>query len=154
MVAATEIKAGEIILTEFPVLIGSQVDGPLSCFNCFRNIGKKKCEICKHCEAALLCSSSCIGEFYMKKVQNIIELFLIVGKFHNLHECKTLKECKIIGKVLLDNDQAIFPLRCILLKKYKPEIWEKILALEHHCEERKGTAIWRRNNLSVETVIR
>lgn len=68
MVAATEIKAGETILTEFPVLLGSQVGGPLSCFNCFRNIGKNKSAICKHCEAALLCSSSCIGEFYTEKI--------------------------------------------------------------------------------------
>lgn len=88
------------------------------------------------------------------KFQHIIDLSLILGKFHSSDECRILKDFKVNGKSLLVNEPVIFPLRCILLKEYKPEVWKIILELEHHCEERRGTVIWKRNSISIEPFIR
>lgn len=65
-----------------------------------------------------------------------------------------MKENQINTKLLQDNEQVIFPLRCVLLKTYRPEVWKKIMELEHHCEERRGTSIWRRTCVEIEPILR
>lgn len=62
MVAAINLKAGDIILSEVPTVLGSQIDGPLRCFNCLKNIRRRIIITCKICSVAVLCNSQCTGE--------------------------------------------------------------------------------------------
>lgn len=64
MVAEVDIKAGETILSESPIILGSPPDGPIRCFNCFKKITIKNPKVCSHCDAALLCNPSCRGKLF------------------------------------------------------------------------------------------
>ncbi|VEN35142.1 unnamed protein product [Callosobruchus maculatus] len=136
MVAARKIKAGELILSETPVLIGPQVDGPMICFNCCKGIRKAGYIFCPKCNTAILCSPKC------------------TGKLHTEEECNALKSSPVKGEDLAENTPASFPLRCILLRSHKPETWQQILQLEPHMEERRHSPIWRRHQITVEHFLR
>lgn len=80
--------------------------------------------------------------------------FKFPGKYHTDDECITLRTQKIKGQILAENPSVIFPLRCLLLSIYNPELFEKILQMECHLEKRRDTAIWRRHRISVEDVLK
>ncbi|XP_066258410.1 SET domain-containing protein SmydA-8-like [Euwallacea similis] len=136
MGANKDLKPGELILKESPALIGPQLNGPARCFKCFKPINLLMCSFCEQCNTALMCVDDC------------------KGKYHPEEECLALKTQKMKGQILAENPSVIFPLRCILLSIYNPEVYEKILNLEPHLEKRRDTAIWRRHKLSVEEVLK
>lgn len=47
---------------------------------------------------------------------------------------------------------AIVVLRTLLLKLCRPEDWQKVLALEHHNEDRKNLPLWREDIAVVEII--
>ncbi|CAH1116303.1 unnamed protein product [Phaedon cochleariae] len=136
MVAKKNIKAGELILSELPIMVGSPIDGPLICFNCCNYVKFIGSAFCKDCHSAILCSSKCTGIFHTKE------------------ECESFKKASINGTALAENNQVIFPLRCLFLKKYKPEVWKHIMELEAHLENRRDNPIWRRHKIAVEQNLR
>nr|XP_023026359.1 protein msta-like [Leptinotarsa decemlineata] len=136
MVANKHIKAGELILSESPLLIGPQVDGPLICLNCCRSLRTSGYIFCKGCNAAVVCSPKC------------------TGKLHSQEECKAFKDIGLNGRFLVENDQVIFPLRCLIMKQCQPEIWKSMMQLESHLEARRGSFIWRRHAVVVEQSLR
>ncbi|KAJ8928049.1 hypothetical protein NQ314_019419 [Rhamnusium bicolor] len=97
MVAGKSIKAGELILSEKPTLLGPQLDGPMICFNCCRHLRNVKYIFCEKCKTAVICGPKC------------------TGYLHNPEECSALKDTNI-NEVLVENDQIIFPLRCLYLE--------------------------------------
>ncbi|KAG5880302.1 hypothetical protein JTB14_003702 [Gonioctena quinquepunctata] len=66
MVANKLIKAGELILSEEPALIGPQIDGHLTCFGCCRSV-RNGYIFCRGCDAAILCSPKCTGKLHTKR---------------------------------------------------------------------------------------
>lgn len=42
----------------------------------------------------------------------------------------------------------------MLIKHYRPDVWKEIMEMEHHCDKRKNTTIWRRNKMIIEPIIR
>ncbi|XP_018566140.1 uncharacterized protein LOC108907098 isoform X2 [Anoplophora glabripennis] len=136
MAAGRDIKAGQLILKEKPTLMGPQLNGPLICFGCCKNVRSTGYIFCRNCNKAVLCSPKC------------------TGNLHTAEECLALKEANINGETLAEYDQIIFPLRCILLKKYNVKIWDAIKELEPHLEERRDTQIWRRHKVIVEQRLR
>lgn len=53
LVAASEIRAGELILTEKPVIVGPKWGTNPCCINCYRKYSKT----CEKCNMAPLCQS-------------------------------------------------------------------------------------------------
>lgn len=49
--------------------------------------------------------------------------------------------------------QCMAALRCLLLKENDPEKWEKLIQLESHCDERRGSVQWRSDRESVAKFI-
>lgn len=45
------------------------------------------------------------------------------------------------------------PLRCILLRKNHPLLWQTLIELEAHLDQRKDTPIWRKHKMHVEDII-
>ncbi|XP_060522094.1 SET domain-containing protein SmydA-8-like [Cylas formicarius] len=134
MVADRDIKQGELILKEAPVLVGPQPGGALQCFACCRRL--QNVRTCPGCDVALLCRPDCKGEF------------------HPESECSYLASSGITGKDLADNCQVVFPLRCLLLKRYDPRQFDAVSNLEPHLEKRRNTPIWRRNKVAIEDVLK
>lgn len=52
------------------------------------------------------------------------------------------------------NYQCITVLRCLYQKKSNPQIWNKLLELESHCEKRKGTEKWESDHIQIVQFIR
>ncbi|KAJ8982545.1 hypothetical protein NQ317_005547 [Molorchus minor] len=136
MIAARNIKYGEVILTEKPTLIGSSIGGLLTCFNCCRDVTKTGYIFCRECKTAIICSPKCAGHL------------------HSNEECFALRQKKVDGKALAENSQLTYPLRCLLLKEYNPIVWEEILKLESHLKDRRNTPIWRKHMVTVERILR
>lgn len=38
--------------------------------------------------------------------------------------------------------QCVTTLRCLMMKETKVELWDKLIQLESHCEERRGSVLW------------
>ncbi|KAJ8923433.1 hypothetical protein NQ315_001992 [Exocentrus adspersus] len=134
--ASKQIKAGELILVEEPVLVGPQLDGPSICFNCCRNVRISGYIFCRNCNKAIICGPKC------------------TGNLHTTEECLSLKEASVTGEILARYGQIVFPLRCILWKKYKTNVFESFMQLESHLERRRDTHIWRRHKIAVEDILR
>lgn len=58
LVASKDIRSGEIILKDRPILIGPKINSELVCVNCYR-ILSKKFHVCTKCKLAPLCVPSC-----------------------------------------------------------------------------------------------
>ncbi|XP_019771517.2 SET domain-containing protein SmydA-8 isoform X3 [Dendroctonus ponderosae] len=136
MVAKRQLKQGELILKEEAVLVGPHLNGPARCFKCLKTINLLMCSFCNQCNTALMCTNDC------------------QGKHHSDDECLTLRTQKIKGQILAENPSVIFPLCCLLLGIYNPEVYEEIISMESHLEERRNTPIWRRHKISVEDILK
>ncbi|XP_022905994.2 SET domain-containing protein SmydA-8-like isoform X1 [Onthophagus taurus] len=134
LVASRDLKAGEVILEENPIIIGSEIEGKHICFKC-ATILERNLLVCKKCGAATICSHEC------------------EGIFHPEDECESLKNFKIKTVDFLNVPQIITVLRCLLLKSYKSEIFNELMMLESHENDRKGTPIWNFYNESIVKII-
>ncbi|XP_030751723.1 SET domain-containing protein SmydA-8-like isoform X2 [Sitophilus oryzae] len=135
MVASKNLKQGQLIFKENPLFLGPQLNGPARCFKCLKIIVLSRCCYCSGCDTALMCTNQC------------------EGKYHSKIECATLKSLNIKGQIIMENSPLIFPLRCLLLRKYDVETYKRLLDLEPHLEARRDTAIWRRHRIAVENVM-
>lgn len=52
------------------------------------------------------------------------------------------------------NYQSIFVLRCLYQKENNPEVWNKLMKLQSHCEERKGTEKYEADKTCIAQFIR
>ncbi|XP_072395560.1 SET domain-containing protein SmydA-8-like [Diabrotica undecimpunctata] len=136
LVASRDIKAGEVIISEKPLLIGPPISGLLICFNCCKEIKRIAYVLCASCGTAILCNVKC------------------TGKFHTKEECEIFASKQINGRCIADNCQIIFPLRCLLLKATNIDSWTDFMKLECHLEARRDKPIWRKHKTDVEEILR
>ncbi|XP_017774573.1 PREDICTED: protein msta-like [Nicrophorus vespilloides] len=122
LVAAKDLKPGELILKECPLQVGPQTQAMAMCFNCTLYMASERS--CEVCGKALKCSVNC------------------KGKLHTREECDTLSRMIIKSEDFLKAPQIILPLRCLLLKQYDAKKWAEFLELESHLKERKDSPIW------------
>lgn len=133
LVASRDIKPGEIVLKEAPLICGpSQITCPV-CIQCLQRLdecdienGKQTCDRCgwpvctecapkrnadKHLECDITATRPApfsIQHYFMP---------------HPMYQCITV-------------------LRCLLLKDADPDKYDKLMQLESHCEERCGSLQW------------
>ncbi|KAG5683117.1 hypothetical protein PVAND_012418 [Polypedilum vanderplanki] len=118
-VATRDIKPGEIVLREAPLIIGpSQVTVPV-CVGCLKEVREKAHGECERCGWPV-CSKSC---------QESIN--------HTKNECKLTveREDKVVIKhfsTVHPTYSCLLPLRCLMLKENDPERWKKLLELQTH----------------------
>lgn len=117
--------------------MGPQIDSAPLCLNCYRPIDPLKTSTtCRHCKKAPFCSLQCNEGG------------------HSEDECNLFKtNAKLTTEDLITNCQIVMPLRCILLKNYRPILWQTLMELESHLDKRKDTPIWRKHKVHVEDVI-
>ena len=63
MVANKNLKQGELILKEEPILIGPQLNGPTKCFKCNKTIDLRRICFCGICDTAPICTNDCEGKW-------------------------------------------------------------------------------------------
>lgn len=136
MKATRDIKEGEIILTDKPLVCGPKVASVPLCLGCNKQLQLKPNEKnfykCRKCTWPL-CSESCEE-----------------NKNHKL-ECALMGSKKFVCKIDANkNDESkkesaycvILPLRCLLLREKNPDGFKKLLELEDHLEERIETPLY------------
>uniref|UniRef100_A0A1B0G1M5 SET domain-containing protein n=1 Tax=Glossina morsitans morsitans TaxID=37546 RepID=A0A1B0G1M5_GLOMM len=122
--ACENIKAGEPILNESPILIIA-CPGDRRCSNCFRLTQS----YCGKCSITPLCSNC---------------------RSHHLYDCNTLSlmSKEVQFENLRKNPESYGLLKLFLLKENPDtaEYFEKILQLESHLDKRRNTTIWQEHN--------
>uniref|UniRef100_A0A182W898 SET domain-containing protein n=1 Tax=Anopheles minimus TaxID=112268 RepID=A0A182W898_9DIPT len=118
LVAKRDIKAGELILAEDPIVVGPYWDADISCLGCLRPASRT----CKKCLRAPLCREC---------------------SRHDAVECDFYEHAPNLGKnFLFDHFNIITPIRCLLLYRSDRQKYDELLAMESHCDSRRGTEIW------------
>ncbi|XP_037949613.1 SET domain-containing protein SmydA-8-like [Teleopsis dalmanni] len=130
LTAAIDIKAGETIMLECPVLILSAND-ERRCSNCFLLAN----EFCSKCKVFPLCGNCNTHNDYD------------CNKFVDMNELKTSE--------LQKGGQIYGVLKCLLLRENTEtaECYKKFIQLEAHLEERRNTEVWDEIKKNVVTPI-
>ncbi|XP_031622416.1 SET domain-containing protein SmydA-8-like isoform X2 [Contarinia nasturtii] len=153
VIAAQDIKAGELLLSELPIVCGPYWDTKINCLNCYAPSDT----MCKKCKVVPLCWN-CHDN-------------------HDAVECDTLEKLDLPKTYLIDNFDVVTPLRVLLLfyryamlmmtttssatstttattnaptidTDLKYQI-DEILSMESHMEQRRNTWIWNEHAKNV-----
>ncbi|XP_055531487.1 SET domain-containing protein SmydA-8 [Wyeomyia smithii] len=139
LVATKDIKAGEIVLKESPLVYGpAQVTAPV-CVGCLQGLVENQFLECERCGWPV-CQRKC--------------------QDHPSHQA----ECKFTiargSKMSLQHFyvphpvyQCVTPLRCLLLAETAPAKWQELIKLESHEEQRRGSKQWRDDREGVAKLI-
>lgn len=121
VIASKDIKAGEQVLHEKPALITPHWDSNLVCSKCYH----PSLKICQKCNVFPLCNN-CIQ--------------------HGSFECNFFQEhTELSRNLIVENFKLFGPIRFLLFLENpaNEECFEKVLKMESHLNERKGTEIWK-----------
>lgn len=145
MVASRDIKPGEIILRESPLIRGpSQITCPV-CIQCLQGLDEsdinkdQECQIC----GWPVCQTCKINSNVRRIQHDECTISRARGsKFslqhyfnpHPTYQCLTV-------------------LRCLLLKENLPAKWQKLIQLESHCDQRRGSLQWHNDREGVAKFI-
>ncbi|XP_070506795.1 SET domain-containing protein SmydA-8-like [Chironomus tepperi] len=127
MVAKRDIKPGEIILREKPIVIGPKTISNVLCLGCHQSLYGNYYN-CSKCTWPL-CGKSCETSEY------------------HVEECKIMSEknfktsIKATGK-LESSYCVIVPLRVIMMRKTQPKMYEKLSKLVSHLDQRISTKLY------------
>ncbi|EFA08507.1 SET domain-containing protein SmydA-8 [Tribolium castaneum] len=146
MVSRKNLKPGDVILSEAPLVIGPCTGCKVQCLGCYKTLESSFCTKCT-CGWPL-CSPKCKG----------------LGKRfgHSQVECAVLKATKSSKFLNYDNFEemrpnfnAIVPLRCLLLKETDARSYQHLMTMETHNEIRRNIPeLWQTNQRTVVDKIR
>ncbi|XP_064097940.1 uncharacterized protein LOC135209187 [Macrobrachium nipponense] len=138
MVASRDLKAGDVILKEDPIVVGpKQITEPV-CLGCYKRVdGSYRCQKCHW----PLCSPQC------ERSPDHLPECVVGAEIGSPIEISNFDEPNHFYEV-------VFPLRCLALKKKSPRKYEQVLALDNHYEDRKGTHVYAENQKSIVNMLR
>ncbi|XP_055536040.1 SET domain-containing protein SmydA-8 [Wyeomyia smithii] len=148
LVATRDLKAGEKIIEVEPLAIGPWAESDPVCLGCHKPF-KKDCEIVRCADCGWrMCTESC-GE-------------IAANKIHKRLECKPLKDHNVAklqetctGQQLKLMYEAIFALRCLLLKYVDRQRYAQLLDMDPLNSVRQGIpSLWKRNQECIVRRIR
>ncbi|XP_059097587.1 SET domain-containing protein SmydA-8-like isoform X2 [Tigriopus californicus] len=127
LVATRDIKKGDAIFKEAPLVLGPVAQTLPVCLACYELVdGTYKCKK----SGWPLCGPQCEA-----KVAHNPEV-VIPSQTEGLFEIESYEEpCYLY--------ECVTPLRALLLQKTAPKRFKKIMSLESHLESRKGTEAWQ-----------
>ena len=137
MVAARDIKVGEIIFKEAPLTFGPSETTKPMCLGCYKSVSmtSPRCNAC----GFPMCSKEC---------QHI--------KFHKKFECAAFEKHKFkVNADLIDYESisepaygAISAIRTLLVQKLNPEIWPLIWMQMSHLSQRNNSDFWKKGTIN------
>ncbi|XP_075224029.1 SET and MYND domain containing, arthropod-specific, member 1 isoform X2 [Lycorma delicatula] len=127
LIASRDIKVGEIILREEPLIRGpSQVTSPV-CLGCLKFISPETSKECPECGWP-----TCKHEDCYLSTQHQPEC-----KWTNLKRKNRVRITQFISPH--PSYESITPLRICYQRNANPQLWNKLITLESHCDARKNT---------------
>ncbi|XP_053610577.1 SET domain-containing protein SmydA-8-like [Plodia interpunctella] len=133
--ATRDIKAGDIILKEKPLMNGPMQVTPPVCLGCYKLLEEGKTVDCIKCGWPC-CSEACtlkedhIPECYYTQQRGKKVSISTFGMPHPNYECITT-------------------LRCLYQRDHNPKLWKKMQAFQSHCEQRRGSEKWNNDRKMV-----
>ncbi|XP_037931135.1 SET domain-containing protein SmydA-8 [Teleopsis dalmanni] len=137
--AKRNIKPGEIILRESPLIYGPKISCAPTCLGCHKLLPdpkppQKNYYKCSKCTWPL-CSKACeISPNHVDECQ-----LMSARKFESK---LNYNSANLNSTTMVPAYCIIMPLRCILLKNKSAELFDKFAELEHHLPERIGTPLY------------
>lgn len=139
--ATRDIKPGDVVVKEKPLITGpSQVTPPV-CLGCYKQLEAGKSVDCELCGWPF-CSRDCTMRedhtpechYTEKRGEKVSIPSSSFGVPHPNYQCITV-------------------LRCLYQRDHDVKLWEKLQALESHCEDRRGTDKWQNDRKMIAEFI-
>lgn len=135
LIASRDIKPGDLILTELPLVVGPRPhmveEGPVPCPGCCRLILAKSAPRCEGCDWPV-CHPACDG---------------LRDPARHSHECLILglrSHKALDGLHEYYRQDTLLALRCLMLQRKGIKKWLQLLEMESHMDKRgKGTEIYK-----------
>ncbi|XP_042215469.1 SET domain-containing protein SmydA-8-like [Homarus americanus] len=134
-IATQDIKEGEVLFVDHPVVTGPKQTSDVMCLACYRRLESWDGYQCSKCRWPL-CGPECEGRGYHPLECNA---FAASGYKPNQ---KDFSEAQYMY-------EAMLPLRCYCLTKMEPDKWKTLIAMESHNDLRRGTELWEREQTNV-----
>ncbi|XP_059610034.1 SET domain-containing protein SmydA-8-like [Phlebotomus argentipes] len=148
LVATRDIKQGEVILKERPMVIGPKINSRVLCLGCHRFLSlqpkQKNYYKCSQCNWPL-CGASCEQSFVHQAECSLMASRKFKAQINASPGDENKREAAYC---------AIVPLRCCLLKQSDPLDFERMLDLQSHLERRIDTPLYRILKANLLTFIR
>ncbi|XP_063709401.1 SET domain-containing protein SmydA-8-like isoform X2 [Culicoides brevitarsis] len=141
LVASKDIKAGEIVLKESPLVCGPSQITPPVCVGCLQKIEEKRHTECERC-GWLVCRREC-----QDLPGHKAECELTVARGEKVSVFKYFEAPH-------PTYQCLAVVRALLLRDSAPEKYEKLLKLESHDKERKETEQWELDSKHIADFIK
>ncbi|XP_050092198.1 SET domain-containing protein SmydA-8-like [Anopheles aquasalis] len=139
LVATRDIRVGEVVIKEPPLVHGpAQITGPV-CVGCLQGLQENKYLECEQCGWPV-CKRSC-----QDNPAHRAECKLTIGRGSKI----AIQHFYVPHPMY----QCLMPLRCLLLAESDPAKWELLQQLESHEEERRGSELWRNDREGVAKLI-
>ncbi|KAL7287967.1 hypothetical protein TKK_0018023 [Trichogramma kaykai] len=153
LIAARDLSAGEVLFREKPLAVGvAMYERAMVCFGCMRpyhdddddddkgSAAVLQCCTCSKCDLAPVCNRLCETSS---------------ESLHTSWECEFFRErAQLIGGNVAELLSVLLHARLCLLRSRRPELWRRIMAMESHLDERRGSPVWRERELGVVSVLR
>lgn len=131
VVATRDIKKGELIFHEPPLVVGPKAVSLPVCLGCHELVDIQNYHECDGCGFPL-CSAKCqVSDYHFDECRLMMEK-KYRAKF-DMNEEKLQKETRYF---------PIVPLRCLLLQNSNPEKYKKLMDLQSHLEEKMKTPLF------------
>jgi len=144
-VTTRDIKAGEVILEDTPVIVGPKPDSIITCLSCYSPLtdessDNNRCPVCKWplCKKCAESSST-----------------------DHKNECEVFSKNKVTFQNVDDPSaiclqlDCITPLRLLLAKEADPDRWNaEIECMEHHEAVRRDSKYWQADGVNIVNYLR
>lgn len=125
--ATRDIRAGEVVLEEDPLVVGPKIMCVPTCLGCLRRVpGDYNCRAC----GWPLCGAAC--ELHPR----------------HLPECRVMKAAGYKALIISDSGRkeaaycTVAPLRCLLMAEADPQRYDQLSKLQAHLELRRNTTLY------------
>ncbi|KAK3879935.1 hypothetical protein Pcinc_015529 [Petrolisthes cinctipes] len=139
-IATQDIKEGEVLFVDHPIVTGPKQTTDLICLACYRRLEDWDNYLCSTCGWPL-CGVQCEGRGYHPLECHAFAKAGYKPKKDDFSEAQYMYE-------------AMLPLRCYCLKDSEPDKWETLRAMESHNDLRRGTELWDREQVNVVEYLR
>ncbi|KAL0871524.1 hypothetical protein ABMA27_005238 [Loxostege sticticalis] len=137
--ATREIRAGDIVMKEKPLITGPAQISPPVCLGCYKLLEGGKVVSCEKCGWPF-CSEACT-----LREEHAPECYYTQQRGEKV-------SISTFG-VPHPNYQSITVLRCLYQRDHDEKLWAKLQALESHCDDRRGTEKWNHDRKMVAEFI-
>ncbi|XP_045604494.1 SET domain-containing protein SmydA-8 [Procambarus clarkii] len=134
-IATQDIKEGEVLFVDHPVVTGPKQTSDVMCLACYRRLGSWDDYQCSKCGWPL-CGPECETRGYHPLECNAFAASGYTPRQQDFQEAQYMYE-------------AMLPLRCYCLSKMEPDKWQTLIAMESHNDLRRGTELWEREQTNV-----